>query len=81
MNRQPVPADQQHRDRIANALDENLFVEAGAGTGKTRALVARVANLVAAGQARVDGIAAITFTEGFVEPIIERVAAASKAGD
>ncbi len=34
-----VPTDQPARDRIRDALDESLCVEAGAGTGKTTALV------------------------------------------
>ena len=45
------PADQQHRDRIQQGLDENLFVEAGAGTGKTTALVGRIVTLIASGAA------------------------------
>ena len=44
MQHQP-PADQQHRDRIRKSLEENLFVEAGAGTGKTTALVGRIVTL------------------------------------
>ena len=39
------------RDRIATALDETLFVEAGAGSGKTRALVDRIVSLVTTGTA------------------------------
>ena len=34
-----VPQDQDARRRVQEALDENLFVEAGAGTGKTSSLV------------------------------------------
>ena len=52
-------ADQQHRDRIQQSLDENLFVEAGAGTGKTTALVGRIVTLIASGAAEMAGLAAI----------------------
>ncbi len=57
----PLP-DQAARDRIASDLDSTLFVEAGAGSGKTRALVERVVALVGSGVA-MENIAAITFTE------------------
>ena len=36
-----LPSDQDARDRIRTSIDETLFVEAGAGSGKTRALVDR----------------------------------------
>ena len=41
-----VPHDQEQRDRITSSLDETLFVEAGAGTGKTEALVSRIVALI-----------------------------------
>jgi ATP-dependent exoDNAse (exonuclease V) beta subunit len=58
-----VLSDQAARDRIAQDLDVTLFVEAGAGSGKTRSLVERVLALVATGTAELRAIAAITFTE------------------
>jgi ATP-dependent exoDNAse (exonuclease V) beta subunit len=61
--RDQTPRDQTARDRIGGSLDENLFVEAGAGTGKTTALVRRMVALVVDEGVAVDGIAAITFTE------------------
>ena len=54
--------DQQARDKIAEALDQNLMVLAGAGAGKTYALVQRMANAVQTGVVTVDQMAAITFT-------------------
>ena len=36
------PSDQVQRDRILTDLDITLFVEAGAGTGKTSSLVGRI---------------------------------------
>ena len=44
-------ADQGERDRIAEDLGTTLFVEAGAGSGKTTALVKRVLALVTTGTA------------------------------
>ena len=55
--------DADARRRIRNSLDESLFVEAAAGTGKTTELVARIVNILAAGKARVDQILAVTFTD------------------
>ena len=37
-----APADQAVRDQIIERLDRNACVEAGAGTGKTTVLVARI---------------------------------------
>ncbi len=54
--------DQQARDKIANALDRNMMVLAGAGAGKTYALVQRMANAVQTGVVTVDQLSAITFT-------------------
>jgi len=57
-----VPPDEAERQRIRSDLDATLFVEAGAGAGKTSALVARIVNLVHSG-VPITAIAAITFTE------------------
>ena len=65
--------DQAARDRIAGSLDETLFVEAGAGSGKTRALVDRVVALVTSGTVRLAEIAAITFTEKAAAELRDRV--------
>ena len=73
MTQQTPPADQQHRDRIESGLDENLFVEAGAGTGKTTALVGRIVTLIASGRAEMHGLAAITFTEAAAAELRDRV--------
>ena len=52
-----IPADQDQRTRITSSLDETLFVEAGAGTGKTEALVGRIVTLITEGYARIGNIA------------------------
>ena len=65
--------DQAERDRIRDALDESLCIEAGAGTGKTTALVSRVVNVLRTGYAKVDEIAVITFTEAAAAELAGRV--------
>ncbi|MGH3951616.1 MAG: UvrD-helicase domain-containing protein, partial [Pseudonocardiaceae bacterium] len=68
------PDDQDARDRVRDSHAETLFVEAGAGTGKTTALVARVVQMVAT--AHVDAIgrlAAITFTENAAAELRSRI--------
>jgi ATP-dependent exoDNAse (exonuclease V) beta subunit len=57
----PLP-DAEARRRIAEDLDHSLVVTAGAGTGKTSALVGRVVELVRRG-APLREVAVITFTE------------------
>jgi ATP-dependent helicase/nuclease subunit A len=54
--------DQTTREQIASALDCNLLVEAGAGSGKTHEMAQRMAAGIAAGVYGVDGMAAVTFT-------------------
>jgi ATP-dependent exoDNAse (exonuclease V) beta subunit len=51
------------RDRIRSDTDSTLFVEAGAGSGKTHALVDRVTTLVLRDGVSLRTIAAVTFTE------------------
>ncbi|MDH3294085.1 MAG: UvrD-helicase domain-containing protein, partial [Acidimicrobiia bacterium] len=65
--------DGEARERITASLDETLFVEAGAGSGKTSSLVDRIVNLVVAGGVPVGRIAAITFTEAAARELRTRV--------
>ena len=63
MNNNVVPPDQPARDAIAFRYGDTLFVEAGAGNGKTEALVGRVINLVkSSDDVSLDDVAVITFT-------------------
>ena len=68
----PKPPDAADRDLVTSKLDITLFVEAGAGSGKTDSLVKRVANLVLAG-VPMGSIAAITFTEKAASELRHRV--------
>ncbi len=70
--------DQHARDDVTGALGRTLFVEAGAGSGKTTSLVGRIVALVAAG-VHVDQIAAITFTEAAATELRIRVRDALEA--
>ena len=66
------PPDQAARRRIHDDLGATLFVEAGAGAGKTTALVGRIVALVDAG-IPIGSIAAITFTEKAAAELRHRV--------
>ena len=66
------PSDGITLDRIATNLASNLIIEAGAGTGKTYALVSRLVALVKAG-VRMRDIVAITFTEPAAAELSERI--------
>jgi ATP-dependent exoDNAse (exonuclease V) beta subunit len=67
-----TPSDARARDAVRNRLDETLFVEAGAGSGKTTCLVDRFLSLVEAG-VEADRIAAITFTEKAAGELADRI--------
>ena len=69
----PIPVDQSERDDIARLLDDTLFVEAGAGTGKTSALVSRIVGLIESKKCSIDQIAAITFADSAASELRERV--------
>ena len=67
-------ADQPARDRIVNSHSENLFVDAGAGSGKTKQLVDRIVALVATGYlTSIRSLAAITFTENAATELRTRI--------
>jgi ATP-dependent helicase/nuclease subunit A len=57
-----VEQDTRARELIRSAPNETLIVEAAAGTGKTTELVERISSVLRAGLAKVDQIAAVTFT-------------------
>jgi ATP-dependent helicase/nuclease subunit A len=69
--------DLDARNAVRTRLDETLFVEAGAGTGKTQVLVDRIVALVTtdggAGPIAMRSVAAITFTEKAAAELRDRV--------
>ena len=68
-----LPSDEDQRKRIRSDLDATLFVEAGAGTGKTRELIERIVRLVSSGRTELRKIAAITFTEAAAAELRDRI--------
>ncbi|MGA2520121.1 MAG: UvrD-helicase domain-containing protein [Acidimicrobiales bacterium] len=68
-----APDDTTARARIEAELDTTLVVVAGAGTGKTTALVGRILQLVRSGRAQLREIAAITFTEAAAAELRQRI--------
>jgi ATP-dependent helicase/nuclease subunit A len=71
-------ADAEAREMIATGLDRTLFVEAGAGSGKTQSLVERVVRTVLDPLRAVPlrHIAAVTFTERAGAELRDRLRAA-----
>ena len=63
MTTEHAPADQEARERAVAEIDASVFLEAGAGAGKTRVMVDRIIRTVAVGRAELRQIVAITFTE------------------
>ncbi|HPI75970.1 MAG TPA: UvrD-helicase domain-containing protein, partial [bacterium] len=61
-NNKEAMGDKRDRERISRELNTTMLVEAAAGTGKTTSMMSRMANLVSSGEARVENIAAVTFT-------------------
>jgi len=55
-------SDAAARRKIVEDLDKTLFVEAGAGSGKTKSLVDRMIALLCAGRCGIGKLAAVTFT-------------------
>ncbi len=69
------PPDEAARRRIREDTASTLLVEAGAGAGKTSALVERIVSLVDQGEP-IESIAAITFTEKAAADLRHRLRAA-----
>ncbi len=66
-----VDLDRIARDKIISDIHENYFVEAGAGSGKTTVLVARMVSMVESG-IDISKICAITFTKAAAAEFYER---------
>src|SRR5579859_5095329 len=69
----PPLTDTEARERLRTELNTTFFVEAGAGTGKTTALVTRIVELIAAGALQMERLAAITFTEAAAAELRDRI--------
>lgn len=65
--------DQRARARVESDTAATLFVEAGAGTGKTYALVQRLGALLLTDSVPIEQIAAITFTEKAAAELRDRL--------
>jgi len=69
----PSHDDTGARAQVWSDLDSTLVVVAGAGTGKTTALVGRIVELVRSGRAPLRAVAAITFTEAAAAELRQRI--------
>lgn len=70
----PELSDQHIREQAATRIDCNIFLDAGAGCGKTQALVARYMALITNGL-EVPQIVAVTFTNKAAREMKERLRA------
>src|SRR3979490_2754258 len=61
------------RQALLADFDSPLFVDGGAGAGKTTAIVSRIAELVAHGRLEMAQLVAITFTEAAAAELRTRV--------
>lgn len=66
-------ADSEARQRLRTDFASTYFVRAGAGTGKTTEVVARIVELIAAGVLPARELVAITFTEAAAAELRARV--------
>lgn len=65
--------DARAREALLTDFASTLFVDAGAGTGKTTAIVDRIAEMVAKGEVVMAELVAITFTEAAAAELRTRV--------
>ena len=75
MKRYENLVDTTARSRIKDDTAATLFVDAGAGSGKTRALVSRIQELVVKDGIPIEQIAAVTFTERAAAELRDRLRA------
>lgn len=66
-------ADQEARNAVKTKLDQNILLEAGAGSGKTSAMAGRFLELINSQRADLSEIVAITFTKKAANELGERI--------
>ena len=73
----PIRTNDEERNRIVGlaegSLHQTIYAGAGAGTGKTQALVERIANLFTIAKVKPENIAAVTFTVAAASELRQRV--------
>lgn len=65
--------EMQKRAAIVEKVEENVFVEAGAGAGKTTLIVQRILNQLKSGKVNAEQIVVITFTNKAAEELYSRI--------
>ena len=73
MDMKKTVCEETDREEIVHDLDSNIFVEAGAGAGKTSILVRRILNQLRTGRAGAEELAAITFTNKAAQELKSRI--------
>ncbi len=68
-----IDADEDARAAIVHERDVTLFVEAGAGSGKTKSLVDRIVALITRSEVPMREIVAVTFTEKAAAELRDRI--------
>lgn len=66
------PADHEVRRAVEHDGERTFMIEAGAGTGKTELMVYRAVAMIRAGQAGIDDLVIITFTDAAAAEIAAR---------
>lgn len=77
MNRYEGIKDKKQRTYIISHLNESIFVEAGAGAGKTTLIISRIIEQLKSG-VKPEEIVAITFTNAAAEELRGRIVAEVK---
>jgi len=66
-------SEHEKRDDIVAHVDSNIFVEAGAGAGKTTLIVQRITNQIRQGVLKPEELVVITFTNKAAGELYERI--------